>query len=249
MASDFKNVQQYLLRDVRDRYMEKRSLHNFNEMPPERLETFIQGLREQMVSLSSAQRRSETGALIIAALFTLIEVAAIGPKTAIGPFEITNLADVQRFLPILYSYFIYDDIVNASRFMFTRDVWDAAIRQYDHKLYDSGLDRLLVAPVSSLGGPWFMPGFVTPLSPILTFISRTMKIGAYLGILLMSGLAFWRLFLRFGIADPVVWLSLAVSAAFLVFAMLIYVDRALNYRTVGFLKVTDPRGDSKFRPT
>lgn len=76
-----------------------------------------------------------------------------------------------------------------------------------------------------------------------------MKIGAYLGILLLFGLAFWRLFLHFGPADPVVWLSLTVSVAFLGFAILVYMDRALYYRTVGFLKVTDPRGDSTFRQT
>lgn len=123
----------------------KKPIYNFSEMSPERLEAFIQGLREQMASLSNAQRRSETWALVVAALFVLIEVAAIGSRTAIGPFEITNLADVQRFLPILYSYFVYDDVVSASRFMYTRDVWDAAIRQYDHRLYESGFDRLLVA--------------------------------------------------------------------------------------------------------
>jgi hypothetical protein len=49
-----------------------------------------------------------------------------------------------------------------------------------------------------------------------------------------SGLASWHLFLYFGIADPVVWLSLAVSVAFLGFAILISVDRALTYRAVGF---------------
>ena len=64
-----------------------------------------------------------------------------------------------------------------------------------------------------------------------------MKAGAYSRILLVFGLAFWRLFLHFGIADPVVWLSLAVSVAFLGFAILVYVDRALNYRIVGFLAV------------
>jgi hypothetical protein len=215
-----------------------------DDMPAKQLEAFIQGLRDQMAVLSSAQRRSETLALVVATAFILIEVAAIGPRATVGPFQITNLADIERFLPVLYAYFVYDDVVNASRYMFTRDVWDASIKVNDERLYRSGLDRLLVPPVSSLAGPWFIPGFVTPLTPILTVISRTMKIGAYSGILLLFGLAFWRLFLRFGIADPIVWLSLAASTGLLVFAVLVYTERALNYRTVGFLAVTDPRGDS-----
>ena len=74
-----------------------------------------------------------------------------------------------------------------------------------------------------------------------------MKIGAYSGIPLVFGLAFWHLFLHFDITDPVVWLSLAVSVAFLGFAILVFVDRALTYRTVGFLAATDPRGDSMAR--
>jgi hypothetical protein len=53
-----------------------------------------------------------------------------------------------------------------------------------------------------------------------------MKIGACSGILLVFGPAFWRLFLHFGIADPVVWLTLAVSVAFLELAILVYADRA-----------------------
>jgi hypothetical protein len=233
--------------------MDRRSIRDISStlsnMSTERLETFIQGLREQMINLGSAQRRSETWALIVAITFLLIEIAAIGSSATIGPFEITNLADVERFLPILYSYFIYDDVVNASRFMFTRDIWDAAVKLYDRDLYDSGLDRLLVAPISSLLGPWFMPGFPTPLTPMLTVISRVMKIGAFSGILLLFGLGFWRLFSRFGISDPVVWLSLSASAAFLGFAALIYADRALYYRTVGFRAVADPRGDSPSTPT
>lgn len=76
-----------------------------------------------------------------------------------------------------------------------------------------------------------------------------MKVGVYSGIPLVFGLAFWRLFLHFGIADPVVWLSLAVPVTFLGFAILVHVDRALDYWIVGFLAVTDPRGDSMARST
>jgi hypothetical protein len=222
--------------------MDKMSIRDLSaplgSMSTARLEAFIQGLREQMVNIANAQRRSETWAVIVAATFLLIEVAAIGPETTIGPFQITNLADIERILPILYSYFIYDDIVNGCRFVLTRDIWDVAIRLYDRKLYDSGLDKLLIAPFSPLVGPWFMPGFRTPFTPMLKTIGLVMRIASFSGIIIVFGLGFWRLFLRFGITDPIVWLSLSASLIFMAFAGLVYADRILHSRIIEFRRLS-----------
>jgi hypothetical protein len=224
--------------------MDKMSIRDIStplgDMSAERLETFIQGLREQMINIASAQRRAETLAVIVATTFLLIEIAAIGPKATIGPFQITNLADIERLLPILYSYFIYDDVVNGTRFIITRNVWSVAIRLYDRELYDSGLDKLLIAPISPLIGPWFMPGFTTPLTSILKVIGIVMRIGAFSGIILVFGLGFWRLFFHFGITDPIVWLSLSASMVFLGSAGLVYADRILYSRAVGFRRLSIP---------
>jgi hypothetical protein len=105
--------------------------------------------------ISDAEKRSALLALLVAATFELLDRAAI-VNAQVGPFQIKDLSVIQKALPVVFAYLVYDLVVLGLRFMYSRAVYLGITRLFDPSLSSTKLDRLLLPHASSLFGPLFI---------------------------------------------------------------------------------------------
>jgi hypothetical protein len=186
---------------------------------PERGRHFLSALQVTMKDVTDAGRRSALLALLVMAAFLLLDRAAV-TSAQVGPFQIKDLSLIQKALPVLFAYLIYDLSATGIRFLYSRAVHEEITRLIEPPLSATRLDRLLLPHSSPLYGPMYF-GTDQRLNRIARLFTALLRLGSLLSVLLIEAYALYRLFKVFGDRDPLVWLSTAFSTGFVLFAAVI----------------------------
>jgi hypothetical protein len=192
-----------------------------------RAKSYVASLQAAMKDIADAQRRSVFLALLIAATMELFNRAAVS-NVQVGPFQISDLSLIRKFLPVLFAYLMYDIVVLGLRYLQSWAVWVEILRVFDGALSSSGLQRLLLPVGPSLYGPLFFPerGKLEALAQLFTAVLR---LGSLVFPLIIEVYAISILFISFGVNDLLVWLSAIVSAAFLLYGVILFIAGRGNF--------------------
>jgi hypothetical protein len=138
-----------------------------------RAKSYLASLQAAMKDIADAQRRAAFLALLIAATMELFNRAAIS-NVQVGPFQISDLSLIRKFLPVLFAYLMYDIAVLGVRYLQSWAVWVEILKEFDKALSSSGLQRLLLPVGPSLYGPLFFPerGRLEALAQLFTKLLR-----------------------------------------------------------------------------
>jgi hypothetical protein len=185
-----------------------------------RAKSYLTSLQAAMKDIAEAQRRSVFLAVLIAATMELFNRAAVS-NVQVGPFQISDLSLIRKFLPVLFAYLIYDLVVLGLRYLQSWAVWAEIVRSFDEALSASGLERLLLPIGGSLYGPLFFPKRGRPEAVVSSF-TTALRWGSLVLPVIIEVYAIGRLFAGFGVDDFLVWLSAIISAAFLAYAAILY---------------------------
>jgi hypothetical protein len=180
---------------------------------------YMVSLQASMKDISDAQRRSVFLLLLTAATFELLNRAAI-INAQVGPFQIKDLSLIQKALPVLFAFLIYDSVMLGVRFLFMRAVYHEATRICAKGLHSTGLNRLLIPHSSSLFGPLLFPTG-DRLDRTLRISTRVLQWAAFITPFFIEVYSLFRLFREFGRRDVIVWLSALFSVVFLLYAIAI----------------------------
>ena len=184
---------------------------------------YLQMLLSNMKDNTEALSRSISFMLLIALMFELITRAAIS-DVQVGPFQLQDLSLLQRSLPVIFAYLIYNVLVHQLRTEYTWTAAQSLMRELHPSLRFTGLDSLLFPKRTSLRGFWFFPSG-TWLDSVSTFFKKVLHYGSLLVALLFECYAFYELFRRFGLHDWIVWASLTFAIAFLAYGTLAYLTK------------------------
>jgi hypothetical protein len=169
-----------------------------------------------------SERRSVFVSLLVAFIYELFNRAAIS-NVEVGPFEIRDLSLVQKALPVVFAYLVYDLMVLGIRNVQSYEVHSEIIRLFDKPLTESGLDLLLVPQETSLFGPALVPTSDNR-NRLVEFLTALLFVGYMTLPFLIEVYMLYRLFDAYGSNDPLVWVSSIFAVGFLVFAIALYVS-------------------------
>jgi hypothetical protein len=181
---------------------------------------YLSELRGRMKDVSEISRRTILLLLLTAATFELLNRAAV-VNVKVGPFEIKDLSLIQKVLPVVFAYLIYDECVLGVRYLYSMRVADTITQSFQPSLSKATLDKLLHPQGSSLLGPmtWHRSrSLIYRLTGVFTVILR---VGSVITPLVIEIYAFYSLRRQFGLNDAIVAFSLAFSLGFLAYSALI----------------------------
>ena len=190
---------------------------------------YIKDLLENWRSATSSVAKAITLLLLLAALFEMLARAAI-TKVSVGPFEVGDLALIQKALPAIIAYQFYDLQCQIAYITACGLVSRVAMERYYPELINSRLDYFLLPRNSSLLGSTLFADHMGPGHSENWNVSRplTQRFSLYMGfvIILYAVLfeiyAYWRLFTQFSFRDPIVWATLLLSFFFVIYALIIF---------------------------
>jgi hypothetical protein len=191
---------------------------------------YLETLRLVMKDLADSQRRAALFALVLAAGFALIGLAAVEPKVSYGPFEVKDLGVVQKCLTTFFAYYVYDIFVLGIHFFVARDLYESLVKVTQPQLYATGFDRLLIPYPSSLYGPIALPGVSTPLQSFVCLIVRLQRVAALFAPLLCEAAAFTFLIHRYSFGRLIL-VNLIATVSLITLAGLFFMDRVGGYRS------------------
>jgi hypothetical protein len=187
---------------------------------PSKAADYLTSLRTIMKDITDAQRRSVVLLLLVATAFVMLDHSAI-VNAQLGPFQIRDLSPVQKALPVLFAYLIYDSVVSGVRYLYSRVVYYEISHLCQEHLHSTHLDRLVLPHGSSLFGPWL---FLPEGNRLQGFIRRTTRVlrwGALASVFAVEVYLIYRLFRVYGAGDIVVWLSAIISLSLVVFSVMV----------------------------
>jgi hypothetical protein len=214
---------------------------------PEQAERFYGRLLERMKDLTDASRRDVYLLLLVAACMELLNRAAI-VDVSLGPFKVSDISLVHKILPLVAGFLVYDLSTNGVRYLYTRKLANAVVEEYQPAFSAAGTyPRLTFPPASSLYGPlpWYQERI--RIRPIVA-MTAALRIGAITLPPLLMAWWFWRLFSVYGADDVLVWISVCVTAGFVVLAALVVLEAmAADMFRRGILLGTIQRWDAADR--
>jgi hypothetical protein len=181
---------------------------------------YLTELRSRMKDLSEGIRRAASLLLLVAAVFQLLDQAAVVGLQA-GPFQIEDLSIIQQALPVVFAYLIYDATVLGMRYLYSINVAIEISVQFQPTIRSNRLDVLLNPQGSPLFGPMLWHHSASALYRLIGRFMLLLRLGSVLAPLGIEGYAYYRLFSAFGADDLVIWISLLISLFFIVFAALV----------------------------
>jgi hypothetical protein len=181
---------------------------------------YLSELRSRMKDLSESSRRTVVLLLLVAAVFQLLDQAAVVSVQA-GPFQIRDLSLIQRVLPLIFAYLIYDATVFGVRYLYSLRVASEIARSCQPSIKSSSLDALLNPQGSPLFGPMLWHRSKSRQYRLLTGLTLVLRLGSLLVPLMIEVYAFYRLFEVFGRRDEVIWISALISFGFIVLAAMV----------------------------
>jgi len=189
-------------------------------LPPQAVEYYKQ-LLDRLNALVDGIRRSSFLLLIVAGSIELISGSAVS-DVDLRPFKITDLSAVQRFLPLIAAFLIYDLVASGIRYLYTRRVAISIDREYRPKLQASTLSYLAFPPMPSLFGPVAHHRSRDLNRRMILFMRAGLRLGGITTPLILEFYWYFNLFNELGVNDFALWLSLVSSAL-----PLLYVATAL----------------------
>jgi len=200
---------------------------------------YLNELRTQMQEISKSSRQTALLLLLTAAAFELLNRAAVA-NAEIGPFQIKDLSLIQKVLPVIFAYFIYDAFVLGARYLYSMRVADEITRTFQPSLSDAVLDRLLYPQGSSLFGPMLWHKSNSSMYRLTTAFTMVLRVGSVVSPILIEIYAFSSLRNRFGLNDVVVAFSLIFSLGFIAFSVLILLT-SLRDGLIPLTRLLEPR--------
>lgn len=188
---------------------------------PDQVERFYTRLLERMKDLTDSSRRSIYVLLLVSASVELLDQAAVS-DVQIGPFQVHDLSFVQKALPVIGGFLIYELATNGVRYLYTRRLANSLIEQFQPALFAIGHYPRLVYPLSSsLFGPlaWYQQDHAK--FRLIKVSTAGLRVGSLAIPPLLELSWYWRLFETYGFRDVLVWLSLSFTLGFVAFAGLI----------------------------
>jgi hypothetical protein len=191
---------------------------------------YLEDLRAVMKDLAARQRRSAFRALVTIVAFTFIELAVVGPKVQAGAFEFTNLAFIQKCLPTVFAYYMYDNAMLADHFFIAWDLHEMLMKIHYPGIYSAGVDRLIVPYPLSLYGPLALPPVSTPCQTVVKPLIGLLRFAGVVAPWAAGIAAFVVLFRRYGVDDIVTWVNLILAFGLAALGTLFHFDRTRGYR-------------------
>jgi hypothetical protein len=154
--------------------------------------------------------------------------------------QIEDLAPIQKALPVIFAYLIYEQVALGVRYLYSWTVASGIARLFQQSLRATGLDELLNPIGSALFGPmeWYQSD--TFMRRMVGVFNVALRGGSLLVPLFIEGYALYQLFKVFGSKDVVVWFSAVFSLGFISFAALVVLT-SLNDKLVRFRTLAVPR--------
>jgi hypothetical protein len=188
---------------------------------PDQVERFYTRLLERMKDLTDSSRRSIYLLLLISASVELLDQAAVS-NVQIGPFQVHDLSFIQKALPVVGGFLIYELATNGVRYLYTRRLANSLIEQFQPALSAIGHYPRLVYPLaSSLFGPlaWYQQDHAR--FRLIKVSTAVLRVGSLAIPPLLELRWYWRLFETHGFRDVLVWLSVCFTLGFVAFASLV----------------------------
>ena len=149
--------------------------------------------------------------VILMVFFLLLVSGASGAaRVAIGPVQLQNAGIVEKVLPLVVAYLMYELITLTARHVPMRKVFDALARTYQPGLVVGGLHDLLwpsTTQLYKLGGGREDSG----RGRIADAAATVMTYGLLLTPLVFEAFAYTKLFQRHGADDLIVWAALVLT--------------------------------------
>ena len=181
---------------------------------------YLRDLRGRMKDISESSRRTVLLMLLVAATFELLDRAAVTNVQA-GPFQIKDLSLIQRVLPVIFAYLIYEETVLGVRYLYSMSIASEIARTFQPALKSSTLDGPLNPQGSPLFGPMLWHRSASRSYRLLALFTIVLRLGSLTAPLIIEAYAFYRLFRLFGAGDIIVWISVIFSFGFTLFAALV----------------------------
>jgi hypothetical protein len=181
---------------------------------------YLAELRSRMKDLSEGIRRTAVLLLLVAAVFQLLDQAAVVGLQA-GPFRISDLSIIQRVLPAIFAYLIYEMAVLGVRYLYSINVAIEISKLFQPSIRSSKLDVLLNPQGSPLFGPMLWHRSQSREYRLVSKFMLVLRLGSVLLPPIIEIYAYYRLFEAFGLKDAIVWLSALVSLGLIMFAGLV----------------------------
>lgn len=114
---------------------------------------YLGELRSRMKDLSEGIRRTAVLLLLVAAVFQLLDQAVV-VGLQVGPFRISDLSIIQRVLPAVFAYLIYDMAVLGVRYLYSINLAIEISELFQPSIRSNRLDVLLnpqgISPIWSI---------------------------------------------------------------------------------------------------
>jgi len=183
-------------------------------------EAYLEVVRANSKDAGEAVRKSLLVLVALDLLFVIVDVAAV-KKVAFGPVEITDLAVVQKLIPVLIAYVLYTGVMFQGLTSTYTRVHQAAVRV----LYPSmGSAEVFLRPATVT-----LFGAEALLEPVhneraerrFVFAIALFAIVVLLALLVFEAWALYRLLDRYGVSDVGSWLSILASSLLLALVVLL----------------------------
>jgi hypothetical protein len=198
---------------------EERVKDAFDSGDFENAEKFFNLTVSSMRENSAAASRAIVIIFLLAGVFELLVASTTIKSLAIGPLSFSNTSLVQKFIPVLIAYLIYDAYILVNRHLNQLGICNAIIKRFQPKLDASELP-LNVLP--GLRGPWAFGARVESESNqepgdefIFTVEMIVLLIAFFVLPLAFESQAYYALMHKYGFHDVLVWISMAVSIFFI----------------------------------
>jgi hypothetical protein len=175
-------------------------------------------------------RRATLRLVLIAVVFELMSRAIIA-GAELGSLEINDISVIERLLPVIFAFTLYEFWYSLYA---TEKFWElhqATIRAVYRPLYEHDLEIALApaghVPVhgENLFAEYFeKSSLLSRLRQIFEAVSLAVLHGSFIAF---TAYAFYRLFERFGVDDPLTWVSIVVSSI-LTSHGLLYLERLVR---------------------
>jgi hypothetical protein len=180
---------------------------------------YLEHIRQQWKDVETENRRTVAKMFLALVAFEFITRAAIG-KISIGGLEISDLSLIQKFLPVVVSYFFYDVARLAAIGRQYKDVYHNVTKQVYPVLDKYKLDGL-VAPFRA----WVIEIPGRDGNKVLAGVRTLLYVFIYTAPLLIEIYLYYRLFVQFSVTDVTTWISLLLTLVFLAWGIIISLSK------------------------
>jgi hypothetical protein len=200
-----------------------RTKEGFDDSESQAAEQFIDRLLNSWKEETTSVKRIMLSVVILAGVFELMAHAG-ALEFNFGPTKVTDSSLIQKALPALLAYLVFDGLATTHRALSKRIVYSELMKRFHPKMYESDLE-LLVAPASHAFWEVGEIAGVRAGSRSAKFfdnVNAALALSMLLSIVLFEGYAYYILFRKFQAEDILLWASAIVASIFLLMAALLF---------------------------